>query len=142
MATFPEGPQNNPFSPPVGPPPVPPINDMPDKDACTWAMLCHLASLLGLGSIPLANLLGPLVVWLIKKDTHPFIDDQGKESLNFQITMMILQFVAGMTFCLAGIGIVVYPLVALYGIVMPIIAAVKSNKGERYRYPATLRLIT
>jgi uncharacterized Tic20 family protein len=130
---------NNPFGAPQF---TPPISDLPDKDACTWAMLCHLASLLGLGSIPLANLLGPLVVWLIKKDSHPFVDDQGKESLNFQITMVILLFVAGLTFCLAGVGIVFYPLVALYGIVMPIIAAVKSNKGERYRYPATLRLIT
>jgi uncharacterized protein len=129
---------DNPFGAPPSPPP---ISDVPDKDACMWAMLCHLASLLGLGSIPLANLLGPLILWLVKKDAHPFIDDQGKESLNFQITVMIFQLVAGVTFCV-GIGIVIYPLVALYGIVMPIIAAVKSNKGELYRYPATLRLIT
>lgn len=129
---------DNPFG---APPPPPPISDVPDKDACMWAMLCHLVSLLGLGSIPLANLLGPLILWLVKKDSHPFIDDQGKESLNFQITMMIIQFVAAATFCV-GIGFILFPIVALYGIVMPIIAAVKSNKGERYRYPATLRLIT
>ena len=103
-------------------------------------MLCHLASLSGY-LIPFGNLVGPLVVWLIKRDAHPFIDDQGKESLNFQITMTVLLVVALATLCV-GIGIVLAPIVALYGIVMAIIAAVKANSGERYRYPATIRLIT
>ncbi len=129
---------DNPFGASPSPPP---ISDVPNQDACQWAMICHLASLAGLGTIPFANMLGPLIVWLLKKDSHPFIDDQGKESLNFQITMMILQFAAAATFCV-GIGIILLPIVAVYGIVMPIIAAVKSNKGELYRYPATLRLIT
>jgi len=128
---------DNPFG---APPPPPPISDAPDKDACMWAMLCHLASLSGY-LIPFGNLVGPLVVWLIKRDAHPFIDDQGKESLNFQITMTVLLVVALATLCV-GIGIVLAPIVALYGIVMAIIAAVKANNGERYRYPATIRLIT
>jgi uncharacterized Tic20 family protein len=129
---------DNPFG---APPSTPPISDVPDKEACQWAMFCHLASLVGYVGIPLGNLLGPLVVWLISREKHPFIDDQGKESLNFQITVTLLLLISGITVCV-GIGFVLLIVVAIYGVIMPIIAAVKSNKGELYRYPATMRLIT
>ncbi|MEW6113824.1 MAG: DUF4870 domain-containing protein, partial [Thermodesulfobacteriota bacterium] len=62
---------------------------MPSKQATNWGMLCHLSALLGLVLISFGHILGPLVVWLFKKNDDPFIDEQGKESLNFQISMTI-----------------------------------------------------
>jgi hypothetical protein len=88
----------------------------------------------------LGHLVGPFIVWQVKKDQSPFVDDQGKESLNFQISMSLYLIVAGLTFCI-GIGIVLLPIVYFFGWVMLIIASVKSNQGERYRYPLTIRLI-
>jgi uncharacterized Tic20 family protein len=106
----------------------------------TWAMLCHLSALAGF-IIPLGGILGPLVVWLVKKDEFPVVDDQGKESLNFQITMVIAAAVAGVLI-LVAIGTVLLAAVGIYDIVMVIVASMRANKGERYRYPLCLRLIT
>lgn len=112
-------------------PPVAPVGS-PSKEECTWGMVAHLVGLVGF--------LGPLIVWLIKKDTMPFVDDQGKESLNFQITILIAYFVAGVTSCV-GIGVILLPLVLVASIVFCILGAVKANTGVAYRYPVTLRLI-
>ena len=62
-----------------------------DKDARTWATVCHLSALIMLVGVPLGNILGPLVVWLAKKQKYEFVDDQGKEALNFQITFTIVE---------------------------------------------------
>src|SRR4051812_12916572 len=91
----PPAPQVPPTTPPVGaPPPVipPPASMLPGdftKDEKMWAMLSHLTSLSGYLIVPFGNVLAPLIIWLIKKDTMPFVDDQAKESLNFQITLTI-----------------------------------------------------
>jgi uncharacterized Tic20 family protein len=119
--------------------PGPYIGPPPDQNAKTMGMLCHLLSLAGL-IVPLGNFLGPLVIWLVKKQEHPFIDDQGKESLNFQITFTIALFLAGLTFCIA-IGIVLFPAVAIAGLVFSIIGGLKASGGEAYRYPFTIRFI-
>jgi uncharacterized Tic20 family protein len=115
------------------------------------AMFAHLSALLGgivtagwAGSI--GCFIGPLVIWLMKKDTMPFVDDQAKEALNFNISVAIIFFVLWiLTFMTLGIGIVLTgPLMILVGIawlVFTIIAAMKANQGERYRYPFTLRLV-
>lgn len=90
--------------------------------------------------VPFGNVLGPLVVWLIKRNDFDFVDDQGKEALNFQITVMIgvlIGFV--LTFIL--IGILVIAVVGITAVVLTIIAAIKANQGERYRYPVCIRLI-
>lgn len=102
-------------------------------------MLAHLSALAGF-VIPFGNIIGPLVIWLIKKDQSAFVDDQGKESLNFQITMMILYVLAGILVILV-IGIFLLPLLALISLILLIVAAVKANSGERYRYPFAIRLI-
>ncbi|MBT2748523.1 DUF4870 domain-containing protein [Lysobacter sp. ISL-42] len=102
-------------------------------------MLAHLSTLVGL-IIPFGTVLGPLVVWLIKKDTMPFVADQGKEALNFNITALIAGIVSFLlTFVL--IGLVLLPLVGLAWLVLTIMAALAANKGEEYRYPWTLRLV-
>jgi uncharacterized Tic20 family protein len=104
-----------------------------------WGMFAHLASLAGI-VIPLGNLLGPLIVWLVKKDTMPFVADQGKEALNFNITVFIAAFVSGIL-TLVLIGFLLLIVVGIAWLVLTILAALAANKGETYRYPFTLRLI-
>ncbi len=110
-----------------------------DPDARLWGMLAHFAGLIGF-IIPFGNLIGPLIVWQIKKDQMPFVDDQGKESLNFQITISIAAIVC-IVLMLVLIGFVLLPLVGLVALVLMVIAGIKANGGERYRYPFVLRLI-
>jgi len=116
-----------------------------------WAMFAHLSALLGgfvtagwAGSI--GCFIGPLVIWMVKKETMPFVDDQAKEALNFNITVAIVFFALFlMTLLTLGIGIVLtLPLMIVVGLawlVLTIIAAMKANQGERYRYPFALRLV-
>src|SRR6476619_7979304 len=105
-----------------------------------WGMLCHLSALLGFVPPFVGVVLGPLLVWLIKGKEHPFIDANGKESLNFQISMLIYSALLAPTFCI-GIGFFLLPL--LWGIdaILAIVASVKASGGAVYRYPLTLRLI-
>lgn len=104
-----------------------------------WAMLAHLSALSGF-VIPFGNIIGPLVIWLVKRDEMSFVNDQAKEALNFNISMTIYMVVAGvLVFMLIGI-----PLLIVLGIawlVLAILAAVKANEGTAYRYPLTLRLV-
>ena len=60
--------------------------DLPDKEARMWAMWCHLSAIVGYLGVPFGNIIGPFVVWMIKRDTDPFVDDHGKESLKFEIS--------------------------------------------------------
>lgn len=108
-------------------------------DERQWGMIAHLSALAGL-IVPFGHLLGPLIIWLVKKDTMPFVDDQGKEALNFQITLSIALFVCFLLIFVA-IGIVLMPLVGLAGLILAVIAGIKANEGVAYRYPFTLRLI-
>jgi uncharacterized Tic20 family protein len=103
-------------------------------------MAAHLSSLVGYLVIPFGNVIAPLVIWLIKKDTMPFVDDQAKESLNFQITITIAAIV-GAVLTLVCIGYFLLIAVWIVGLIFAILAAVKANEGVRYRYPLTLRLI-
>jgi uncharacterized Tic20 family protein len=110
-----------------------------NKEERTWAMFAHLSAFVG-HFIPFGHIFGPLAIWLIKKNEMPFVADQAKEALNFQITMTIC-FIVGLILLLVFIGVVVLPLVWLFDIVLTIMAAVKANDGVAYRYPATLRLV-
>ena len=78
---------------------------------------------------------GPLIMWLVRRPQSAFINDHGKEALNFNISILIYALVAALTF-ICGIGMVVLPAVWLFGLVFSVIAAVAANKGEYYRYPA------
>lgn len=119
-----------------------PLDRETNHDARMWAMFAHLAGLAGLLPIMLAFgcIIGPLVVWLVKKEEFPFVDEQGKEATNFQISMFIYGAVAGLL-CLACVGFILLPLVVITDIVFLIIAAVKANDGWHYRYPLTIRFI-
>jgi uncharacterized Tic20 family protein len=107
----------------------------------TWSVLCHASALLGLFFHFFGHLLGPLIVWLIKRDVSPVIDANGKESLNFQLSMLIYDIVAGIL-CIVLIGIPILIALWILNTVLVIIASVKTSNGELYRYPLTIRFIS
>ncbi len=112
-------------------PPSPPANSGTDEK--TLAALTHASGIF-------FGLIVPLVVWLLKKDQSPYLADNAKEALNFQITVLIACFVSG-ALTVVLIGLLLLPLVILADVILCIIAAVKTNNGETYRYPFALRLI-
>ena len=119
------------------PTPAPPAEV--SNDARMWGMLCHLGALAIL-VVPFGNVLGPLVFWLLKRNEYPFVDDQGKQALNFQIPLAIC-FAISIPLCLVLIGFALLAAVYVLGIVFAIIGAVTANRGERYRYPFAWRFI-
>lgn len=121
------------------PPPEVPVSEGPSAEARQWGLFAHLSALAGL-IIPFGNILGPLIVWQVKKAEMPFVDDQGKESLNFQITVAIAMIIC-IVLMFIVIGILLMPLVGIAALVFTIIGAIKANEGVAYRYPFTLRLI-
>ncbi|MEN7972496.1 MAG: DUF4870 domain-containing protein [Verrucomicrobiota bacterium] len=114
---------------------------VPSRTERQWAMGCHLMVLCGLVvPIPSANLLGPLVLWLVKREDGAFIDQQGKEALNFQISLTIYAL-ACLLLAVIGIGfLLLFPL-ALFWLVCVIVAAIKASEGIAFRYPACIRFI-
>lgn len=110
------------------------------KDDRTWGMLCHLAAFAGFFTGGIGNIVGPLVVWLIKKDESAYVDVNGKESLNFQITVMIA-LVVSVPLMFVGIGILTFFAALIIDVVFVIIAAIKTNEGTAYRYPMNIRFI-
>lgn len=139
-------PTENPASVPPPPPQPAPLNYQAaagqtemNAQARTFGMLCHLLAFCTL-VMPLGSILGPLVMWLLKKNEYPFVDDQGKESLNFQITVLIA-FCVSAVLMFAFIGFLLTPAVVITAIVMVIIASIKASNGEYYRYPINIRFI-
>ncbi|WP_263145994.1 DUF4870 domain-containing protein [Pseudomonas sp. RIT-PI-AD] len=112
---------------------------LPSQEARQWAMFCHFAAFLGL-VFPFGNLLGPLIVWQLKKDLDPFVDEQGKEALNFQISVALAALVC-FVLMLVVIGFLLLSLLGIGALVLTIIAGIKANEGRAYRYPFTWRLI-
>ena len=118
----------------------PAIQREENKQARTWGMLCHLASLLWLIGIPFANILAPLIVWLLKKNDYSFVDEQGKESMNFQISMTLLTLLAALLIIIK-IGIILVFAIGIANVVFVIIASVKTSNGESYQYPFKIKFI-
>lgn len=115
-----------------------------NKDARMWAMICHLAGLAGLPVPIVGNIVAPLVVWQIKKDDFPFVDEQGKEAVNFQISMSLYLLVSAILWLPLSficIGMLIPAAIAVVDLVFLLIAAVKANNGYHYRYPLTIRFI-
>jgi uncharacterized Tic20 family protein len=105
----------------------------------TWGMLCHLSALAGY-LLPGGNFLGPLIVWLLKKEESAFVDHHGRESLNFQISVTLYLVVAAVLSC-AVIGFVLLPVIALAALVLTIVASISASGGDEYQYPLTIRLL-
>jgi uncharacterized Tic20 family protein len=110
------------------------------QDERTWAMLAHLSAFLGL-VVPLGFIIAPLVIWLVKREQSAFVADQAKEALNFNITMGIAGIVC-LLLTLLLIGVLLLIALGVYWVVLAIVAAIKANEGNAYRYPFTLRFIT
>ena len=127
--------ENQPPPPSYTPTPMP----MSESDARMWAMLIHLSALTGLFT-GIGSLVAPIVIWQIQKDKSAFIDYHGKEAVNFQITMAIA-FAISFVLMFILIGIFLVSIVGIVWLVFIIIAAVKANNGEYYRYPLTIRFI-
>lgn len=111
----------------------------PSYEVRQGAMLCHLAAFLGF-VFPFGSVVGPLILWQMKKEMDPFIDDQGKEALNFQITVAIAWIVC-IVLAFAVIGFFLMIALAIATVVLTIIGSIKANKGIAYRYPLTWRLV-
>ena len=121
---------------------VPPKPDgSPTADERQWALLAHLSGLIA-SAIGGMAFLGPLVIWLIKKDQSAFVADQAKEALNFQIAVTIALVVTGVIGMLTCVGFLLLPVIGIGSLVFSIIAAMAANSGVAYRYPYTIRLIT
>jgi len=106
----------------------------------TWNVLCHATALAGFFVPWAGHILGPLIVWLAKRNDSPEIDEYGKESLNFQISMLIYNVIAGVL-CLVLIGFVILAILHILNLVLVIIASIQASEGKFYRYPLAIRLI-
>ncbi len=106
----------------------------------TWNVLCHTTALAGFFVPWAGHILGPLIVWLAKRNDSPEIDQHGKESLNFQISMLIYNVIAGVL-CLVLIGFVILAILHILNLVLVIVASLQASEGKFYRYPLTIRLI-
>jgi uncharacterized Tic20 family protein len=135
-----------------------PISDQTRaSDEQTWATIIHLSGFAGLTGIPFANILAPLVLWLVKRQDSAFVDYHGKEALNFQISVMLYVIAAAIIAAVIAIsifGILFLPALALlpvaimfvigliiYWIVMMVIAAVRANSGQNPRYPLIIHFV-
>jgi uncharacterized Tic20 family protein len=118
----------------------------PYQQARQWALIAHLSGLGGL--VTGLNWLGPLIVYLVKKDEHPFIADQAREALNFNLSFFlytVVGAVATFVLLLVLVGLLLIPLLfalMVVWIVLLIMAAVRANRGEAYRYPLTIRFLS
>lgn len=113
----------------------------PSKNERQWAMGCHLIGLCGVVvPVPAAGLIGALVLWLLKREDGAYIDDQGKESLNFQISLLIYAF-ACLLLSFIAIGVLLFFPLVVFGFVCIIMATIKASEGSAFRYPACIRLV-
>ncbi|HEY9418562.1 MAG TPA: DUF4870 domain-containing protein [Candidatus Udaeobacter sp.] len=110
------------------------------RDVRTWNVLCHATALAGFFVPWAGHILGPLVVWLAKRTDSTEIDENGKESLNFQISMLIYNVIAGVL-CLVLIGFIILAILHILNLVLVIVASIQASEGKFYRYPMTIRLI-
>lgn len=115
-----------------------PDPNIPEQER-SLGMLCHLIALAGF-AIPFGGIVGPLVVWLVAKEGKPFVDEQGKEALNFNITVGIAGLIC-FVLMIVVIGFFLLALLAIVWLVFIVIASIKTYQGEHYRYPVTFRFI-
>ncbi|HEY5653090.1 MAG TPA: DUF4870 domain-containing protein [Pontiella sp.] len=117
-----------------------PVAVVPSTSERQWAMGCHLIALSGY-IIPIATIGAPLVLWLVKRNEGIFIDDQGKEAVNFQISILIYMFISGILIPLFGLGLLLIIVVGIFDLIAIIMASIKASDGIKYRYPLCIRFI-
>lgn len=113
---------------------------MTPSEERNWGMGAHLAAFAGY-FVPMGNVLGPLIIWLVHKDKSDYITWHAKEALNFQITVVLAMFVAAVMI-LVWVGILLLPAIAVLDLIFVIMGGVAASKGEPYRYPVSIRFIS
>jgi uncharacterized Tic20 family protein len=104
-----------------------------------WAMLCHLSAFAGF-FFPFGGIIGPLICWLSRKDESPWVNENGKTSMNFQLSIL-LYMVLALPLCFILLGIPIVMFLGVLKVVCIIIASVKASKGERFKYPLAIPFI-
>jgi uncharacterized Tic20 family protein len=125
-------------APSGGPPPISSQPITPDER--TWGTMAHVSSIIAMfvGGL---TVLGPLIVWLVKKNESAYVAHHGREALNFQITMLFVTIVCALSlFCF--IGFVLLPLAFLANVILSIVGAMWANEGQLWTYPFSIRLVT
>ena len=115
-----------------------------NKDARMWAMFCHLGGLAMFIVPAIGNIVAPLIFWQIKKDDFAFVDEQGKEAVNFQISMSLYLLISALLWVPLSficIGVFIPAAIGIADLAFLLIAAVKANNGYHYRYPLTIRFV-
>jgi hypothetical protein len=122
-----------------------------NQQARNWAMGCHLAALTLFLGVPFGNIFGPLLIWLLKRNEFELVNEQGRESLNFQISIMIYGLVGTVLVVIFTFTLVLIPVAVLLGIglvllfgidlVLVIIASVRVSNGESFQYPLTIQFL-
>ncbi|HCF49412.1 MAG TPA: DUF4870 domain-containing protein [Syntrophomonas sp.] len=125
--------------------------DSGDPTERNWAMACHLSAFLAFTGLPLGNVLGPLIVWLLRRDQYPLVDEQGKESLNFQISMSIYAVVGLMVAGILLVTLVFIPLslltllllgaLGVVDMILVVIASLNVSNGQPFQYPFTIKFL-
>lgn len=118
---------------PEAPPPPAPAGS-PSKDEKTWGLLAHLSGIF-------LSFVGPLIIWMIKKEEMPFVNQEAKEALNFQITMAIGYVAAGILMPILHMHLLLHQALGICNLVFCIMGAMKANEGTAYTYPFSLKLV-
>ncbi|WLR51983.1 DUF4870 domain-containing protein [Bacillus tianshenii] len=106
----------------------------------TWALIAHLASFAGYVLPLFGNIIGPVIVYALKKDDSAFVADQARESINFQISFVIYSVIAGILLVVL-VGIILLAILPILQLIFVVIASVKASDGQYYRYPMTIRFL-
>jgi uncharacterized protein len=115
--------------------------DQKQRDERLWGMFCHLSALSGYNILPgVGFVIGPLIFWIIKKQDYSFVDEQGKEALNFQLSMMIYMLAAAVLIIIL-VGFLLLIALGIFQLIMIIVASIKANNGEHFKYPLSIRFI-
>ena len=115
-------------------PPALPADPIPSQDEKNLALIMHVLSLVGF------SLIGPLIIWLIKKDESAFINIQGRELLNFQLSILIYAVIC-IPLCFILIGIPMLFVVGIASLILTIIGLIRATEGKIYRFPLTIRML-
>ena len=119
----------------------PPPTPISSADVRTWNVLCHASALLGFFFPWAGHIIAPLIVWLVKRGDSPEIDAHGKESINFQLSMLVYSIISAIL-CLILIGFVLLAILHIVNVVLVIIASIRASEGKFYHYPITIRFLS
>lgn len=126
-------------APPPPPPPAGRSRELTDEEIRTWTIWAHASALVA-AFFALA-FMGPLVIWLLRKEIDPIAGAHAKEALNFNLTILVYG-VVGFVLVFALIGFLLLPLIAIFWLVNIVRAIVAVNGGNTFRYPLTIRFVS